>query len=87
MIFDSYFDLTELYTSFNFNFFPKIFTGLLKSYLEITNQSSPVVKAFWFLFSFVFLVNRVFLKVATNFSLNKSIKFEGSYDHLKPAKF
>ena len=33
------------------------------------------------------LVNRAFLKGATNFSMNKSVNFEGSYDHSKATKF
>ena len=31
-------------------------------------------------------MNRAFYKGATSFSLNKSVNFEGSYDHLKAAK-
>ena len=33
------------------------------------------------------LVHREFLRRATDFSLNKSVNFEGSYDYLKAAKF
>ena len=36
-----------------------------------------------FVYYFAFhLVNRAFLKDAVNFSLNKSVNFEGSYEHL-----
>ena len=72
--------------SFNFNFFPKVRRSP-KNIFGDHDLKISVVEAFCLLFCFSHLVNRAFLKGATNFSLNKSVNCKGSYDHLQAANF